>query len=308
MSIQAVAWALEQQIPARPKLVLIALANHANHTDGLCWPAVDLIAHEGGCSRRAVFGYIAALERNRYVEVQRMRGNGGRVRSNNYFLRFDRKPGPWVYLAGEKAEEEPPPIVADDAAMVEAAEHPIPDVVAQSANPALCERQDGEAQSANAALGEGHCDTAAEPQSANRAPPDVTDRVQVVALGQSASSCTLSTLYASKPSESEPSLPPARPAALAGSAPDGYSATARAATAQRRQAAIDEGKPKSIFVIKGSDPWKYWVAFKTAQAGRRWDLTTMHGDKCGWWFPTLYPPRLPADGAAGGQAANGRAR
>ena len=63
MSIQAVAWALDQDLPARPKLVLVSIANHASHTDGYCWLKAETIAQEAACTPRSVYTYIGGLVR-----------------------------------------------------------------------------------------------------------------------------------------------------------------------------------------------------------------------------------------------------
>jgi hypothetical protein len=88
MSIQAVAWALEQDIPARPKLVLISLANHADHVDGYCWLRAETIAREGACQVRSVPRFVDALVAHGYVKKQQRRGDDGRQRANDYWLLF----------------------------------------------------------------------------------------------------------------------------------------------------------------------------------------------------------------------------
>jgi hypothetical protein len=95
MSIQAVAWALEQDIPGTAKLVLISLANRADHVTGHCWPSMERIAKEASCSRRSVFTYIGALKRHGYVEVQSRRGVEGAQRTNDYWLVIGGNYLPW---------------------------------------------------------------------------------------------------------------------------------------------------------------------------------------------------------------------
>jgi hypothetical protein len=110
MSIQAVAWALDQDLPARPKLVLVSIANHANHTDGYCWLRLDTIAAEASCSRRAVFNFIGDLIRNGYIRKAPKRGDDGRQRANDYWILLHREPAPWIGTRPESASEE----IADD--------------------------------------------------------------------------------------------------------------------------------------------------------------------------------------------------
>lgn len=105
MSIQAVAWALEQDLPARPKLVLVSIANHASHTDGYCWLKMDTIAAEASCSRRAVFNFIGDLIRNGYVRKALRRGDDGKQRANDYWIVLNREPAEWI-KAGTETETE----------------------------------------------------------------------------------------------------------------------------------------------------------------------------------------------------------
>lgn len=102
MSIQAVGWVLDQEdIPARAKLVLVAIANHASHTDGYCWLKIDTIAKEAACSPRAVFNFLGALIRNGYVRKAPRRGDDGKQRANDYWILFNRTPAKWIKAADE---------------------------------------------------------------------------------------------------------------------------------------------------------------------------------------------------------------
>lgn len=119
MSIQAVGWALDQDLPARPKLVLVSIANHANHADGYCFLRVDTIAQEASCSPRAVHNFISALIRNGFVRKQQQRAADGRQRCNDYWILFERQPAEWIN-AGDRDEvpqhdvEEAPEYEAQD--------------------------------------------------------------------------------------------------------------------------------------------------------------------------------------------------
>jgi hypothetical protein len=116
MSIQAVAWALEQDFSYTTpkgrqtsahgaKLVLISLANHADHTSGHCWPSSETIARESSCNVRSVYRLIAALERNGFIDVKRVRGGSGKQRSNNYWIRFDRTASSWQFFEDEDDDQ-----------------------------------------------------------------------------------------------------------------------------------------------------------------------------------------------------------
>lgn len=61
MSIQAVAWVLEQSEACySDRLVLIAIANHVGAT-GWAWPSIEAIAHEAKVDRSTVFRALDAL-------------------------------------------------------------------------------------------------------------------------------------------------------------------------------------------------------------------------------------------------------
>lgn len=62
MSIAAMAWAWEQDVPSGVKLVLLALADRANEDDGTCWPGLRRVAVKVGLTERVVRGHVAKLE------------------------------------------------------------------------------------------------------------------------------------------------------------------------------------------------------------------------------------------------------
>lgn len=80
MSIQAVSWVLSipgTDLPGAPRLAMIALANHADHTDGYCWPSMKTIAAEAGLGLRTVKRVIPQLVDNGFIEVRKRRGAHG---------------------------------------------------------------------------------------------------------------------------------------------------------------------------------------------------------------------------------------
>src|ERR1700678_1309302 len=111
MSIQAVAWALEQRdfflesaagrrtSALAAKLVLLSLANHADHVSGHCWPSGDTIANEASVHPRSVYRLTAALARNGFIEIKKVKGADGKQRSNNYWILFDRPKAPWKFYS-----------------------------------------------------------------------------------------------------------------------------------------------------------------------------------------------------------------
>jgi len=58
------------------------------------------------------------------------------------------------------------------------------------------------------------------------------------------------------------------------------------------------GRREPQFVIEGTRAWKAWVAYELAVNGKPWTLTVRreHEGRTqkGWHFPTLFPPKLPA--------------
>lgn len=75
MSIQAVAWVLEHsEATLADRLVLIAIANHADAKGWNAYPAVPLIAREARVDARTVYRAIEALEELGELTVNRRKG------------------------------------------------------------------------------------------------------------------------------------------------------------------------------------------------------------------------------------------
>ena len=261
MSIQAVAWALEQDLPQGPKLVLVSLANHANHTDGFCWLKAETIGREASCSPRSVFRYVGGLVRNGYVRKAPKKGENGKQRANDYWLLFHREARDWDWGA-QLGDDETAPDELEDAET---------------------EAQDVVEPTANLAHGE-----TAEPTatSGTRQPVDT----HAVSAGPCA---TAVTRYESlEPSKTNPKenradahVPPATPRAYRPPPPQPLGATV-------------EGPTKQIFVYEGSRAYEAWAKTKAQQARtRNWHLTTrkfVNGQwRIGWYFPSLFPPDAP---------------
>ncbi|WP_081078551.1 helix-turn-helix domain-containing protein [Burkholderia territorii] len=86
MSFQAMTWAVEQELPALQKLVLLMLANCCNAHTGRCDPSHDRLAKECGMSRDSVRRAIAELEKCGLIEIRRQTQNGVNL-PNQYLLR-----------------------------------------------------------------------------------------------------------------------------------------------------------------------------------------------------------------------------
>jgi Helix-turn-helix domain len=74
MSIDAINWAWGQPCSATQKLVLVALADHADH-HGSCYPSIGRVASRCGLSRRAVQKAIRGLESARLLSTQPKTGS-----------------------------------------------------------------------------------------------------------------------------------------------------------------------------------------------------------------------------------------
>jgi DNA-binding transcriptional regulator YhcF (GntR family) len=86
MSIQAVAWALEQTLgDAQAKLILISLCNSHNSNTGKCFPSHSTIAHEADCSKRTVIRKLKWLEEQGWIEIIPT-FKGGQQVSNAYYI------------------------------------------------------------------------------------------------------------------------------------------------------------------------------------------------------------------------------
>lgn len=98
MSIQAIAWVFDySQATGTDRLVLLALANHANSETGECHPGYRRIAHEANCAPSTVTAAIRRLVELGEVEVS-ARGTGRAT--TKYHL-------PWLSTGGVSARSRP---------------------------------------------------------------------------------------------------------------------------------------------------------------------------------------------------------
>ena len=92
MSIQAVAWAISQQVggPAG-KVLLMCLANYADEK-GLCWPSQATISREAELCERTTRDWLKKLEQMGFIErTERRREDGSRT-SDFIHLCMDKAP------------------------------------------------------------------------------------------------------------------------------------------------------------------------------------------------------------------------
>lgn len=85
MSIQAMGWVLScSESEGSDRLVLMAIANHADADGDLAFPSIEQIAHEARVGRSTVFRALSALTAIGELEVHHGRGRGVR---NTYRLK-----------------------------------------------------------------------------------------------------------------------------------------------------------------------------------------------------------------------------
>ena len=85
MSLEASRWAWGQSISPTEKLVLLALADHANKANQ-CWPSLRRIEARTGLARSTVAANLNSLEANGFLGRQRSTGRS----STRYFLNITR--------------------------------------------------------------------------------------------------------------------------------------------------------------------------------------------------------------------------
>jgi len=89
MSVKSLTWAFEQPISATEKVVLLALADHANE-HGMCWPSVSLLMQRAHVGERTVQRAIQSLEDGGFIVRERRKRENGSDTSNLYRLCFER--------------------------------------------------------------------------------------------------------------------------------------------------------------------------------------------------------------------------
>lgn len=267
MSIQAVAWALEEEeIPARPKLVLVAIANHANHVDGYCWLKAETIAREAACTPRSVYRFIGGLVRNGYLRKAPRKGEDGKQRANDYWILFNRERKPWDWGAS-----------GEDGGAIE----------------------DGETESPEAQDVVEPTDTVSHGESTD--PHDSGDSRQepdMHAVSAGPDDGRVSRIESAEPSKIKPEKD-AGARAFDPRVPRAYRPPP-----PQPMGALSEKAKDPVFVFEGSRAWEAWVAFKKRTTGHTWTLsrsTVIDGKhRTGWWFPTLFPPSDKAESNATG--------
>ncbi len=90
MSFQAMAWAIKQTAPTKPKFVLLVLANYADDR-GVAWPSLAVLTRDTGIRRSTLIECLKKLVDLGLIEkVRRYKGN--LKVSNTYCLKMPEIP------------------------------------------------------------------------------------------------------------------------------------------------------------------------------------------------------------------------
>lgn len=85
MSFQAMAWAVQQELPMREKMVLLMLANYASNERGDCYPSISVLAKDCGAGKDTIIRAIKTLEDDGYLTIKRRQQEGVNL-PNTYTL------------------------------------------------------------------------------------------------------------------------------------------------------------------------------------------------------------------------------
>ena len=97
MSNAALTWAWPIPIKGPKKIVLIALAEHAD-AEGACWPSIQRLVLYSGICERAVRSALVDLESAKIITVDRKNGRAGRA-GNHYLLDINTAPDTFINKA-----------------------------------------------------------------------------------------------------------------------------------------------------------------------------------------------------------------
>lgn len=87
MSVKALTWAWAQELPTATKIVLMALADHADD-DGVCWPGMKGVAAKCGINRRNTQRHISRLISLGLMEAVERRRSDNSQTSNLFVLKM----------------------------------------------------------------------------------------------------------------------------------------------------------------------------------------------------------------------------
>ena len=88
MSNKAQAWAWQVEIGGVAKLVLVALADHADDK-GICWPGARGLASKCGVTERTIRANLKQLAEQGLIEAEERKRDDGSQASNRYYLNME---------------------------------------------------------------------------------------------------------------------------------------------------------------------------------------------------------------------------
>ena len=88
MSIKVMTWAWEQELPPLTKLILMAIADHADDS-GYAWPGYRGIAKKCGASYRTIQRHVHSLEEQGILKVEPRQRPDGSSSSNGYTVVYN---------------------------------------------------------------------------------------------------------------------------------------------------------------------------------------------------------------------------
>jgi len=83
MSIKVMSWVWEQDLPPLDKIVLMAIADHADD-DGYAWPGMKRIAEKCSMEKRTVQRHVEKLQEQQLLKVESRQRTDGSSSSNGY--------------------------------------------------------------------------------------------------------------------------------------------------------------------------------------------------------------------------------
>lgn len=86
MSFEAMRWAVDHDLPAMQKIVLLMMANRVNDKKGCCWPSHELLAKECGMDKRSIIRQIEKLVEAGLIVCIKSKNNKGINNTNKYVL------------------------------------------------------------------------------------------------------------------------------------------------------------------------------------------------------------------------------
>ena len=112
MSVSAMSWAWKKALSSTEKIVLVALADHADD-EGICWPGHKGLTGKCGLARRSIINVIQRLVDRGLVSIEKRRREDGSYRSNRYVLHVHEIHPLVQEIHQSGAGDSPPPSAGD---------------------------------------------------------------------------------------------------------------------------------------------------------------------------------------------------